>query len=126
MKTVILVGLLAALAGCDRSDPTVNEAAHARADNTKVNERDKGGTLTPIDQGNNEVDLGITQKIRQAVMKDDTLSVTAKNVKIITVKGMVTLRGPVKNDKERTDIAAMAQNVAGVTRVDNQLEIAAN
>ncbi len=59
-------------------------------------------------------------------MKNDTLSVTAKNVKIITANAVVTLRGPVKNDKEKTDIVMIAQGTDGVKRVDNQLEVAAN
>jgi hyperosmotically inducible periplasmic protein len=137
MKTVILIGLALAAVGCERSDVktidtatrpqgTVN-AETAPADNTKKNERDRDtSTLTPGDQGENEVDRTITQKIRQAVVKDDALSMTAKNVKIITVDGVVTLRGPVKSDKEKTDINALAQRVEGVKRVDNQLEIAAN
>jgi osmotically-inducible protein OsmY len=49
---------------------------------------------------------------------------TAKNVKIITNEGVVTLRGPVKTSEEKAQIAAIAQRVAGVKRVDNQLELA--
>ena len=47
-----------------------------------------------------------------------------KNGKIITVDGTVTLRGPVKSEQEKTNIAAKAQQIAGVKKVDNQLEIA--
>ena len=55
------------------------------ADNTGVNDRDEEpGALTPTDQGEGESDLEITQNIRKAVMKNDSLSFTAKNVKIIT------------------------------------------
>jgi hypothetical protein len=94
-------------------------------DNTKVNERDRGAsTLTPLDQGENETDRTITQKIRQAVVGSDALSTSAKNVKIITNGQVVTLRGPVKSEEEKAEIAAMAQRVEGVKRVDNQLEIA--
>jgi hyperosmotically inducible periplasmic protein len=39
--------------------------------------------------------------------------------------GVVTLRGPVNTDKEKADIAAITQRAAGVSRVDNQIEIAA-
>ena len=46
------------------------------------------------------------------------------NVKIITNAGIVTLRGPVKTEQEKSAIEAKAKQVAGVTRVDNQLEIA--
>jgi osmotically-inducible protein OsmY len=45
-------------------------------------------------------------------------------VKIITNDGIVTLRGPVKSEKEKVDIEAKAKQVSGVKRVDNQLEIA--
>lgn len=97
--------------------------APAQPDNSAVNKRDKdGSTLTPMNQGTSEGDRKITQQIRQAVMKDSSLSFTAKNVKIITINGKVTLRGPVKTDQERSTIEAAAKNVAGVNQVDNLLE----
>jgi osmotically-inducible protein OsmY len=93
-------------------------------DNTKRNERDRDdAALTPGDQANGEGDLKITQRIRQAVMADDSLSFSAKNVKIITVGGKVTLRGPVKSDAERAAIEAAAKSVAGAGQVDNQIEV---
>jgi osmotically-inducible protein OsmY len=95
------------------------------ADNTGKNERDRSGsTATSGDQGGSEGDRKITQQIRQAVVDDSQLSTLAKNVKIITNEGAVTLRGPVKSSEERAQIAAVAQRVAGVKRVDNQLEVA--
>lgn len=93
------------------------------ADNTRVNERDRGPSTTPLDQGNNDTDLKITQKIRQAVMGDGGLSFTAKNVKIITNKGTVVLRGPVKSDDERARIDSAAKTVAGSSNVINEIEI---
>ena len=59
-------------------------------------------------------------------MADKSLSTNAHNVKIITTGGVVTLRGPVKSAAEKDTIGAKAQQTAGVTRVDNQLEIASN
>ena len=95
-----------------------------QADNTGKNERDRGGaTVTPGDQGGSEADREVTQQIRKAVVANDQLSMTAKNVKIITNEGVVTLRGPVVNTQEKTKIAAIAKGVHGVKRVDNQLEI---
>jgi len=98
--------------------------AAVAADNTKINKRDTNSSaLTPLDQGNGQSDLDITQKIRQAVVGDGSLSFTAKNVKIITRGGKVTLRGPVNTAGERTAILAAAQKVAGASNVDNQLEV---
>jgi hyperosmotically inducible periplasmic protein len=94
------------------------------ADNSRVNQRDRSSdALTPMDQGTSEADRHTTQQIRQAVMRDKTLSFTAKNVKIITINGKVTLRGPVKNEAERSAIEAAARGVAGGAQVDSQLEI---
>ena len=65
------------------------------ADNTAINQRDRSGeTATSGDQSNSSADLKITQAIRQALMKDGELSTTAKNIKVITANGQVTLRGP--------------------------------
>src|SRR5690349_4649405 len=73
------------------------------SDNTRKNERDRSGkTQTSGDQSNSSQDTQITAAVRRAVVKDNSLSATAKNVKIITANGTVTLRGPVKNDAEKT------------------------
>jgi hyperosmotically inducible protein len=110
----------APMAGTDAAPRT---PPGTQPDNTKVNERDtKSATPTPMDQGNNESDLKITQQIRQAVMANDSLSFTAKNIKIITSGGKVTLRGPVKTEQERSAIEAAARKVAGA-QVDNQIEV---
>jgi osmotically-inducible protein OsmY len=94
------------------------------ADNTGKNQRDRSGeTKTSGDQSNSPEDLKITQTIRQAVVKDGSLTMTAKNVKIITAGGMVTLRGPVNNAEEKSKIEKLAKATAGDTKVDNQLEV---
>ena len=96
------------------------------ADNTGKNERDRSGeTKTPGDQSNTPEDLKITQAIRQAVVKDESLTMTAKNVKIITAGGQVTLRGPVNSAEEKMKIEKLAKTAAGEAKVDNQLEVKA-
>jgi len=95
------------------------------ADNTRVNARDRRGTtLTPMDQGSSEADRKLTQQIRETIVRDNSLSFTAKNVKIITLNGRVTLRGPVKTDAERRTISAAAKKIAGDAQVENYLEVA--
>jgi hypothetical protein len=54
------------------------------ADNTKRNSSEQNkNTDTAEKQSNSGDDLALTQKLRQAVMKDGSLSMNAKNVKII-------------------------------------------
>ena len=101
------------------------EAAKADADDTRKNVRDREpAAVTPFDQKENEVDRTITQTIRQGVVGAEGFSLDARNVKIITADGVVTLRGPVDNDQERMKIVEIAKKVEGVKRVDDQLEIA--
>jgi hyperosmotically inducible periplasmic protein len=97
------------------------------ADNTSKNQRDRSGeTRTPGDQSNSSEDVKITAAIRSAVFKEDSLSATAKNVKIITADGTVTLRGPVQSEAEKAKIAELAQSAAGNAKIDNQLEVKAS
>jgi hyperosmotically inducible periplasmic protein len=97
------------------------------ADNTKKNQRDRSGeTKTSGDQSNSSQDVKITAAIRRAVVRDHSLSMTAKNVKIITSNGMITLRGPVKSDAEKAKIVELARSAAGNAKIDNQLEVKAS
>ena len=68
---------------------------------------------TSGDQSNSSADLKITQAIRQALMKDGELSTTAKNIKVITANGQVTLRGPVNNAQEKAKIDQIARSAGG-------------
>ena len=96
----------------------------AEPDNTATNQRDRSGeTKTSGDQSNSSADLKTTQAIRQALMKDGGLSMTAKNIKIVTASGQVTLRGPVKTAEEKARIDQLAKSAAGRAKVDNQLEV---
>jgi len=100
-------------------------AEEAPADNSATNAEDRAnGGLTAADQSNAPADVAITTAVRQAVVADSNLSTNAQNVKIITVNGIVTLRGPVKNASEKANIGAKAAKVAGAAKVDNQIEIA--
>jgi osmotically-inducible protein OsmY len=68
-------------------------------------------------------DTRITADVRQAVLSDTAMSASARNCQIITNNGKVTLRGQVDSEMEKNDIEAKARAVAGVTDVDNQLEV---
>lgn len=121
------VGISAFAVGCDdgRTPPTPNTPpTQTRADNTANNHPDRAkGTVTPLDQKENQSDISITANIRQAVMKVEDMSVNGQNVKIVTADGVVTLGGPVATAAEKTKIGQLATQTTGVKRVDNQLEV---
>ena len=116
----LLSSLCLIFAACDNYNTTPN------ADNTANNARDRSGqTLTPGDQAENEADRTITQRVRQALLDDDSFSTNAKNIKIITSNGIITLRGTVNSEREKAEIGRKARAISGVRNVDNQLEIIA-
>ena len=104
-----------------------SKAMTADADNSARNVRDRNdATLTSGDQGNTPADRDITQKVRKTLVSGtNDYSMTAKNIKIITTNGKVTLRGPVKTDAEKMGIVTIAKNVAGEGNVEDQLEVKA-
>lgn len=149
MRVLACIGIMTAamvITGCDKNSTnepdrgtastpardTTNAVAGAdsadarNADNTGKNIRDRAdATLTPGDQGTSDQDIQTTVRVRRALTANDQLSTLAKNIKIITVDGKVTLRGPVNTDQEKQMIEAAVKQ-AGVAAVDNQLEIKTN
>ncbi len=95
------------------------------ADNMGTNKRDTSPEeITADQQGQTKEDREITQKIRQAVVDDKSLSTYAHNVKIITVDGMVTLKGPVRSEDEKRTIEEKAGQIAGKDKIKSEIEIA--
>ena len=118
-----LIVLACAFVRIAGAEPLANPTAkHVPASNTgHVRERDENAK-TAIPQANNEGDLKITERIRRMLVDDKSLS-TADYVRIVTVDGVVTLRGPVVSEEERNTIATKATQVAGVRKVEDQLEV---
>lgn len=123
-RILVLVALAGSLTACSSSnskDAVDNHATHD-ADNTARNAENQA-EVTPLDQGGNELDMKITQTIRQNLMSDESMSTNAQNIKVISINGTVTLRGPVENPTELAQVIRIAEGVAGVTNVDSQLEV---
>ncbi len=111
------------LAFAQQSMPGMSGSSSS-VDNTRMNQRDRSAqTLKPTDQPNNRTDIKLAAAVRRAIVHDKTLSMKAHNVKLIARGGVVTLRGPVASEQEKMKVAALVARVAGVTRVDNQLDV---
>ena len=71
-------------------------------DNTQINQRDRNPNEPTADkQQNSRSDRDITQQIRKSITADKSFSEYARNVKVITQNGQVTLKGPVRTDDEK-------------------------
>jgi hyperosmotically inducible protein len=108
-------------------EPYFNPDATAQPDNTARNVRDRDSSiLTPLDQGNSQADIDTTAQIRKEIIATDGMSLNARNVKIVTMDGHVTLRGPVNSEDEKHQIGDIAERIAQSSNVDNQLEVTQN
>ncbi len=124
MKRIALILVLSSALGLGTVAMAQESAPPVAPDNSAVNARDRApGAMTAGEQSNAKSDVNLTREIRRAVMKDHSLSMLAHNVKIVTANGSVTLRGPVKTEKEKDVIASKAQQIAGADKVNNQLEV---
>jgi osmotically-inducible protein OsmY len=100
--------------------PSQAETAQTAPDNSNQN---KNQTPTADNQSNAQSDRMTTAKIRKAITADKTLSTYAHNVKIITLNGAVTLKGPVKSNEEKQKVASMAANIVSANKVTDELTV---
>ena len=94
------------------------------SDNTKTNERDQSSyELTADQQSLSRKDAELTRQIRKEIMRDKSLSIYAQNVKIISMNGLVTLKGPIRTEDEQRRILQKAKSFAGAANVVDQMDI---
>jgi len=119
------IAFLAASLSClTVSLPVVAQDTGAKTDNSKVNKRDRPNMDKTADgQKNNKSDVQITADIRKSIVGEKSLSTYAHNVKIVARGGMVTLKGPVRTDEEKTSVEAKAKEVAGADKVTSQITV---
>ncbi len=107
--------------------PTMDQEYNTRS-YTAFGYRPYFGTNYPtaVDQGTSTADIDTTRRIRREIMRDTTLSSNARNVKIITINGHITLRGPVDDEAQKSSVEAIAKRIAPDSVVDNQLDVKAS
>jgi hyperosmotically inducible protein len=94
-------------------------------DNTATNKQDRNKEEPTADQQKeNRSDRELTRQIRRSITKDKSLSTYARNIKVISQDGTVTLKGPVRSAEEKKLVEAKAAEVAGAANVKSELDIA--
>jgi len=117
----------------DYDDPAVNEKYRSYRDVIvgDRNLRNNPGTdgngsrqdrVDPADQGGSETDVNTTRKIRTAIMDAD-LSFGAKNVRIITKAGQITVKGEVKDEGERQKVLEIVRGHADSSDINDEITV---
>lgn len=99
---------------------TVPCLAQTQPDNSGQN---KDHAVTAESQSHTKSDRTITRKVRKAIVADKSLSSYAHNIKIITLNGAVTLKGPVRSEEEKQKIEADAASAVSADAITNELTV---
>lgn len=66
-------------------------------------------------------DIALRERIQNTLGSASGLSYSARHVSVVVDKQDVTLKGDVRNDRERKEVESLVQQIQGVKRVKNQL-----
>lgn len=111
-KTIILTGIaLIGALGCDFDRHT------ATAPTTS------SPSVTSERPAMTESDRILAEKVQDALRRDAEVAAAAQGVQVYAKNGEVILQGAVGTQQEKAALESKAQQVAGVTRVSNQLTV---
>ena len=97
-----------------------SDSAQTAPDNSKNN---KDHAQTADSQSNAKADRQITASISKLILADKDLSTYAHNIKILTMNGSITLKGPVKSEEEKQKIVSDAAGIVSADKITNQLSV---
>lgn len=102
-----------------------SDSTRQAPDNSQTNRRDRNQSEpTAEQQKENQSDRELAARVRQALVKDKSLSTYAHNVKVIAQDGTVTLKGPVRSEDEKQTVEAKAAEAAGgADKIKSELEV---
>jgi hypothetical protein len=130
MKRMLMLASFALVAalGCDQYDrPTVvtpDRTTNAPPAMTSPAPPRSETATTPSGLPTmSDTDRALAQRVEQMLREDTTLATAAQNIQVHASNGQVTLMGSVSSQQEKTDLESKAQQVAGVTQVNNQLTV---
>lgn len=98
-------------------------AADPPAQDAKTTKHAAEKGVTALDQPNNQADIDLAAAVRSAIVDDESLSTSAKNVTLVAAAGHVTLRGTVASADDKARVESIVSRVAGVKRVTNQIAL---
>lgn len=78
------------------------------------------------DKAATDADRSLNQHIRQVLNADTGLAASVQKIQLDTNNGAVILYGTVPTEKVKDDVSAKVKQVAGVKKVENQLQMAPN
>lgn len=83
-----------------------------------------GSALSPkAPESASKEEANLRERIQSTLMHDQSLSFTAKRIRVEIERGRVTLLGEVRTLREKNEVAELVHKVEGVRRVSNRLAV---
>lgn len=127
MKSITSRYILAAALGIGGGvamSATAETAERANSTENALNAVERNRRLPSAEQqGLSAREAETTRRIREAIMNDPSLSMSAKNVTVVTRGETVTLRGRLVSEAERTRVEQIAKQKSGNHNVVNATSI---
>lgn len=91
---------------------------------TTTSQTAKTSSPSVMDQSSGTAqDVEVTRTIRESLSNSSALSTSAKNVEVVTLNNVITLRGAVASAAEKREVAKIAQGSAGTRSVNNEITV---
>ncbi len=88
-----------------------------------LSENAREPSISPADHYATKADQIITQRMRDAIARDPTLSPFGNQIGINTTEGNIDLRGVVPTRNDKAQLVLTAQEIGGVRHVSNELVV---
>ena len=125
-KVVILSSIaLAALLGCTdnrKADKTTPSSAPTTTSRMTQNAPSNETSTTGLSDVS-DADRALAQRIESDLRNNSTLAPAVQDIQVHAKNGEVTLRGSVNNEQEKANIGSAVQQMEGVSKVNNQIQI---
>jgi hypothetical protein len=129
MTAAILAASGLALAACEerpstRTTSTTNTPSTSPSTRPSMTPpRAAPNTPSPTAPSSSDADRRLADDIRKAIADDAALGPGAQAVTVTVNSGAVTLRGTLDTQAQKDAIEARVKSVAGVSNVDNQIDV---
>ena len=109
-----------AFAGCGENPTHANSAVN---ETTSTESAVKTKAVAKLQRHSHPADVEMTRQIRRDLMSNKNLSTAAKNVKILTRDGQVTVKGAVASAQDRERVMDAANFRAGHENVVDEMTV---
>jgi osmotically-inducible protein OsmY len=138
LKSVVMTCSLLLAAGCADKQKNAHYADYPPTYSSSEAGTSAGGATSPsgtssswsttssAGSGQSSDDSALIVQVRRALVQNENVSAVVPTIQISASSGTITLSGSVPSDAQKQNIETIVRQTAGVTSVDNQLQVSSS